>query len=235
MKTYIYFSLLVTCLCVTPPSFAAEQVPDTLDLSDCRILAGKRYADTYRNTLAVITKRAKLGGLADQKMLAGIAINRFACFMETVSDSAGWTIISDDRKKDGSRSVVTTSSQLVDIETLKRNPEGLKALLEAERAAQFIADKDLAYRNLAARYVVDYKTAFQPADHVDAYRNAVGVKAVACRDTNVKGRTNGMFCLDAKGAIAGLHALLSAETREQQEAAGLAWAEKFMAGGVSSH
>lgn len=222
-------------MCITVPSFAVEQLPDTLDLSDCRILSGKRYADAFGSTLASVTKRAKAGNLADQRILAAIATNRFACFQETVSDSAGWSIISDDKKKDGSPGVVSTSTQLVDIDTLKRNPEGLRALREAERAAQSIANRDLAYRKIAARYVADYKMLFQPSDYADAYRNAVGVKAVACRnlDSTEKG-TKYLLCLDAKGVIADLHTLLPAEKRKQLEVAGFAWAETFTAGDVSS-
>lgn len=235
MKINQLFTVLVAGMCITIPSFAAEHVPDSLDLSDCRIISGKRYADAYRSTLANVTKRAKAGNLADQRILAAIATNRFACFQETVADSAGWTIISDDKKKDGSPGVVSTSTQLIDIETLKRNQEGLRALREAEGAAQSIANRDLAYRKIAARYVADYKVLFQPSDYADAYRNAVGVKAVACRnlDATEKG-TNYLLCLDAKGIIADLHSLLPAEKRKQLEMAGLAWAEAFMAGVVLS-
>lgn len=229
-----YFVALVAGLCVTLSSSAAEQLPDTLDLSDCRILAGKLHADAYRATLGSITKGARAGSLADQRMLAAVATNRYACFMETVSDSAGWTIVSDS-KKNGSPGVVSTSAQLVDLETLKRNPEGLKALREAERAAQVVADRDLAYRTIAARYVADYKEVFQPSDYADAYRNAVGVRAIAClKGASRAKRAHDMFCIDAKGVIADLHSLLSADKRAQLETDGLSWAEKFTAGSVAN-
>lgn len=230
-----YFIALVAGLCVTLSSSAAEQLPDTLDLSDCRILAGKLHADAFRATLDGITKRAKAGSLADQRMLAAVATNRYACFMETVSDSAGWTIVSDGKNKNGSPGVVSTSSQLVDIETLKRNAEGLKALREAERTAQAVADRDLGYRTIAARYVADYKEVFQPSDYADAYRNAVGVRAVACLTGASRAkRAHDMFCIDAKGVIADLHSLLSADKRAQLETDGLSWAEKFTAGSVAN-
>lgn len=234
MKKPQYFIALVAGLCVTLSSIAAEHLPDTLDMSDCRILAGRLHADAYRATLAGITKRAKAGGLADQRMLAAVATNRFACFLESVSASAGWSIVTDS-KKNGSPGIVSTSTQLVDVETLKRNPEGLKALREAKRTAQFIADRDLAYRTIAAGYVADYKDIFQSSDYADAYRNAVGVRAVAClKDQSRTKRGHEMFCIDAKGVIAGLHSLLSADKRAQLEADGLIWAEKFMAGGVAT-
>lgn len=232
MKTYRFPAALAAGVCLALPVLAAEPVPDTLDLSDCRILAGKLYADAYRSTLAAVTKRAGAGSLKDQKLLAGIATNRFACFLETVSDSAGWSVVVEDKKNPG---VVSTSTSLVDSATLQRNPAGLKALREAVQSAQAIADKDLGYRKIAARYVADYHPLFQPAEHADAYRNAVGVRAVACRNQGAKSRpANALFCGDAKGAIASLHPLLPAETRAEQEAAGLAWADGFLAGNAPS-
>lgn len=235
MKIYRFTAALAAGVCLALPALAAEPVPDTLDLSDCRILAGKLYADAYRSTLAAVTKRARAGSLKDQKLLAGIATNRFACFLETVSDSAGWSIVVEDKTKDGAPGVTSTSANLADIETLQRNPAGLKALREAVQSAQAVADKDLGYRKIAARYVADYHALFQPADHADAYRNAVGVRAVACRNQGAKARpANALFCGDAKGAIASLHPLLPAERRAEQEAAGLAWAEDFLAGSAPS-
>lgn len=223
---------LGAALCATLPACAAEKTPATLDLSDCRILAGKLYADAYRSTLAAITQRAKGGSFEDQRKLAAIATNRFACFQESISDSAGWTIISDGKEKGGAPGVVTTSTLTVDVPTLKRHPEGLQALLEAERTAQAIADRDLAFRSIAARYVADYKDAFLPADHADAYRNAVGVKAVACRDAGgARGKgAASTFCSGARAAVASLHGLLPADKRGQLEASGLAWAEAHLAG-----
>lgn len=235
MKKSQYLIALVSGLCVTLSSIAAEQPPDTLDMSDCRILAGKLHADAFRVTLDGITRRAKASSLADQRMLAAVATNRFACFMETVSPSAGWTIVSDSEKKNGSPGVVSTSTQLVGIETLKRNPEGLRALREAERTAQAIADRDLAYRTIAARYVANYKEVFQSSDYADAYRNAVGVRAIAClKGESSAKRAHDMFCIDAKGVIADLHSLLPADKRAQLETDGLTWAEKFTAGGVAN-
>lgn len=222
---------LAAGLCAALPAGAAEPVPASLDLSDCRILAGKLHADAWRSTLAAITQRAKGGSFEDQRKLAAIATNRFACFQESISESAGWAVITESKEKGGAPGVVTTSTQMLDAATLRRHPEGLQALREAERTAQAIADRDLAFRNLAARYVADYPEAFQPADHADAYRNAVGVKAVACREAGAKGKGAAkQFCSGARAAVASLHGALPADKREQLEASGLAWAESHLAG-----
>jgi len=229
MKKYPTLAVLAAGLCFLPPAFAADPVPDTLDLSDCRILEGKLYADNHRRALADITEQAQAGSLEDRKTLAAIANNRFACFLETVSDSAGWSVMIEDKDKNAESGVVSTSSRLLDIGTLRRYPDGLKALREAEQGAQAIADQDLAYRNIAARFVADYPAVFQLADHADAYRNAVGVKAVACQDADARETAHAQFCNDARGALASLLQLLPEEKRMELEAAGLAWAKGFLA------
>lgn len=224
---------LLATLFVAYPAGSAEPVPPTLNLGDCRILAGKLHAEAFRSTLAAIDTRARAGSFDDRRKLAAIATNRFACFLETVSASAGWTVVSEGTVKDGVRGITATASQLVDADILKNRPEGLKALREAVRTAQAIADQDLAFRNIAARYVADYKEVFPPADHADAYRNAVGVKAVACRDGGSAGQGKAAantLCAEARAAVAGLHRSLPAAKREQLETAGLAWAETYLAG-----
>lgn len=203
----------------------AETVPDRLDLSDCRILAGKRYAKAFKQIESDYQQAAKNGDLEARKGLAAIANNRFACVLENISEDGGWTIITSDAKNP-QNSVATTTTK-TNGSAVSADPQAVKTLREAYRQTRGLADEDVPYRQLAAGYVADYPDVF-PKEQAEGYRLALGVQHIACRSPKLIGKdANNTFCLRAKAQVATLFPLLTPQQRARQEELALAWANAF--------
>lgn len=199
-----------------------------LDFEDCNVLTGQSQRQEFEAFVAAQRSKAGKGDLPARKTLAAIANNRFACYLDSLQDGAGWSVIQDSGKKSAVAEVTTMSTRVVDAAVIMNSPKALDALRGAFAEMQSLADDDVAYRNMAAGYVADYAPALPGKEGV-AYRDAVGVREVACRFPEVlRGNSGKTFCLSAKSAIASLYEKLSPAERSRQEAAGERWAERFV-------
>jgi len=199
-----------------------------LDLEDCNVLTGQSQRQEFDAFVASQRGKARKGDLPARKTLAAIANNRFACYLDALQEGAGWSVIEDSGNKSDAGSVATVSTQVVDAAAIVNSPKAHEALRSAFAEMQSLADDDVAYRNMAAGYVADYAAALPGKEGV-AYRDAVGVREVACRFPEaLRGDSGKTFCLSAKSAIASLYEKLSSAERSRQEAAGERWAERFV-------
>jgi hypothetical protein len=207
------------------PAVRAE-LPDTLDLSDCRILAGKRYPKAYKEVMDRIRAEAQAGDPEARRTLAGVAANKLVGRLEKYSDNAGWAMIEDS----GQHGVVSTQANTVSVATFRNDVATMQALKDACRAAQDLADDDVAYRQVAARYVADYKEAFKD-EYFDAYRDAEGARAVACRHPEaITDKTDTkMLCTMARSSAATLYPLIAKDRRATLERQAATWAQDYIA------
>ena len=218
--------LWLACSISVGASFAV--VAQALDLEDCRILFGQTRQKELNATLASQRRKADAGDLAARKWLAGVANNRFACYLEELDEGAGWSVIEEPVEGAAGNSIAVQSTTVVDAATIKKNKAAHRALREAFVSAQAVADDDVAYRNMAARLVADYADAL-PDRYADAYRDAIGVRQVVCHNPEVLSASAAQpFCLSAKSASASLYPRLSSAERAAQEAAGLDWAARYL-------
>jgi len=222
MRSLFVVALVVVALVASGASAV------NLDLEDCDILIGQSQRQEFDAYMASQRVKAGKGNLFARKVLAAIANNRFACYLNDLDEGAGWSVMSIPDKNAAAGGASVMSTRVVDAAAIMKSRDAHESLRKAFEAAQALADEDIAYRNMASVYVADYAEAF-PEKYAAAYRDALGVRDVACRyPEKAPGESGKSLCLSAKSAIASLYLKLPESERASLEKDGMAWAVQYL-------
>lgn len=198
-----------------------------LDLSDCRIINGKRAAAEYK---AWRVENGKLAGQGDRDaigMRAADANNRLACQEEVLTGNSGWSVtVSSSDPKQAGESTTTTPAGIADI---RRHPQAWNTLKEAVRLTRQAGAFDPGFKSISAQIVLRYAHAL-PDQLEAAYSDAEGAYEYDCVLKKPFGERNtDAACTADRSARAQLLPLVKPARREALDAAAHAWAEQLPA------
>jgi hypothetical protein len=210
----------IALLCIAAPcTFAAE----SLDLSDCDVLLGKKDRPEFDRWLSRVHLDAKAGQLYARRAIAGAANNTMACHEEaaTGNDSA-WKLSVSSKDEKGQDVVGTRTSE--GIKDVQQRPAALKALREVIAQSHSVGEFDPGYRTVAAEWVLKYSKIL-PDLLPQAYEDVAGAYQFDCVLKRSYGkRLREEACADERQLVRQFLPRVSAHQRDAADRRAAAWA-----------
>lgn len=221
LGTHLWALIALLAGLAGPASAQVSALTEQL-LDDCDVMTGKNPSAVFEKALAELRKDAK-ERRERGKLYAQIANNRFACFEEEISGSAGWSVTIE---SDKSKGLSETSSPLA--AKLEKNPKALEALKESVNAQRLIADGAPDYGLIAARQMLKYLPVYQN-DLAGVYTLAGRAAEVYCNYVRPKSVRQDwrMLCNDARHIQNELRQKMDKATRDSLDEQQNQWASGY--------